>query len=46
MQPENDESTGTAPSGANLADTGSVAPDHKERLPIARLLHKKRGPRA
>ena len=27
MQPENDESTGTAPSGADLADTGSVAPD-------------------
>ncbi len=27
MQPENDESTGTAPSGADIADTGSVAPD-------------------
>jgi hypothetical protein len=27
MQPENDESTGTAPSGADLADTGRVAPD-------------------
>ena len=27
MQPENDESTGAAPSGADLADAGSVAPD-------------------
>ena len=27
MQPENDQSTGTAPSGADIADTGSVAPD-------------------
>jgi hypothetical protein len=26
MQPENDRSTGTDPSGADLADTGSVAP--------------------
>src|SRR5512132_3453475 len=27
MQPENDKSTGTDPSTADLADTGSVAPD-------------------
>ena len=32
MQPENDESTGTAPSGADIADTGSVAPDPQEEV--------------
>ena len=33
MQPENDESTGTAPSGADLADAGSLAPDSQGEVP-------------
>jgi len=32
MQPENDKSTGTDPSTADLADTGSVAPGPEEEV--------------
>jgi hypothetical protein len=46
MQPEKDESTGTDPSTADLADTGSVAPGSEGHVAEARLLHKKRGPMA
>jgi hypothetical protein len=46
MQPENDKSTGTDPSTADLADTGSVAPGPEGEVAEARLLPRKRGPGA